>query len=191
MKIKSGTEELIAKYLLGDITEHEKKQLDNWIKTSPQHEEFFNRLRTSASFRKRYEAYTQINSHQAWKHFKKKYCQVSVTSILLKYAAILILPIIITAGGWYFYTASEKQISDNLTLGDAIQPGIPKATLILAGNDKQSLTPTYPTPVKVNHSTTAIAQNGALIYPSTPNINIDIPQKQQPEIVEKKKHINN
>lgn len=185
MKIKSGTEELIAKYLLGDITEHEKKQLDNWIKTSPQHEEFFNRLRTSASFRKRYEAYTQINSHQAWKHFKKKYYQVSVTSILLKYAAILILPIIITAGGWYFYTASEKQISDNLALGDAIQPGIPKATLILAGNDKQSLTPTYPTPVKVNHSTTAIAQNGALIYPSTPNINIDIPQKQQPETVEK------
>jgi hypothetical protein len=93
----------------------------------------FNRLRTSASFRKRYEAYTQINSHQAWKYFKKKYCQVSVTSILLKYAAILILPIIITAGGWYFYTASEKQISDNQTLGDAIQPGIPKATLILAG----------------------------------------------------------
>lgn len=86
---------------------------------------------------------------------------------------------------WYFYIASEKQISDNLALGDAIQPGIPKATLILAGNDKQSLTPTYPTPVKVNHSTTAIAQNGALIYPSTPNINIDIPQKQQPETVEK------
>lgn len=185
MKIKSGTEELIAKYLLGDITEHEKKQLDNWIKTSPQHEELFNRLRTSASFRKRYETYTHINSHQAWKHFKKKYCQVSATSILLKYAAILILPIIITAGGWYFYTASEKQISDNPALGDAIQPGIPKATLILAGNDKQSLTPTYPTPVKVNHSTTAIAQNGALIYPSTPNTNIDIPQKQQPETVEK------
>lgn len=27
MKIKSGTEELIAKYLLGDITEHEKNNL--------------------------------------------------------------------------------------------------------------------------------------------------------------------
>ena len=99
MKIKVDAEKLIAKYLLGDLTDPEKEQLDNWIKTSPQHEEFFNRLRTSASFRKRYEAYTQINSHQAWKHFKKKYCQVSVTSILLKYAAILILPIIIAAGG--------------------------------------------------------------------------------------------
>lgn len=183
MKIKSGTEELIAKYLLGDITELEKEQLHNWIKTSPQHEEFFNRLRTNMSFRKRYEAYTQIDSHQAWKHFNKKYCQASVISILLKYAAILILPIII-AGGWYFYTSSEKQISDNLTLGDAIQPGIPKATLILAGNYKQSLTPTYPKPVKVNHSTTAIAQNGTLIYPSTPSINIDVPQKQQTEMIE-------
>ena len=50
MKIKSGTEELIAKYRFGDIREHEKKQLDNWIKTSPQHEEFFNRSRISASF---------------------------------------------------------------------------------------------------------------------------------------------
>jgi transmembrane sensor len=183
MKIKVDAEKLIAKYLLGDLTDPEKEQLDNWIKNSPQHEEFFNHLCTNMSFRKRYEAYTQIDSHQAWKHFNKKYCQASVISILLKYAAILILPIII-AGGWYFYTSSEKQISDNLTLGDAIQPGIPKATLILAGNYKQSLTPTYPKPVKVNHSTTAIAQNGTLIYPSTPSINIDVPQKQQTEMIE-------
>ena len=88
------------------------------------------------------------------------------------------------AGGWYFYTSSEIQVSDNLTLGDAIQPGIPKATLILAGNNKQSLTPTYPTPVKVNHSTTAIAQNGALIYPTTPNTNIDSILKQRSEVIE-------
>ena len=65
----------------------------------------------------------------------------TIIAFLFHYSAILILPIIITAGGWYFYTASEKQISDNPALGDAIQPGIPKATLILAGNDKQSLTP--------------------------------------------------
>jgi len=184
MKIKVNAERLIAKYLLGDLTGPEKEQLENWIKSSPQHEEFFNRLRTNTSFRKRYEAYTQINSHQAWKYFKKKYCQVSATSILLKYAAILALPIIIAAGGWYFHTSSVIQVSDNLALGDAIQPGIPKATLILAGNNKQSLTPTYPTPVKVNHFTTAIAQNGALIYPTTPNTAINTTQKQQNEVVE-------
>ena len=63
-----------------------------------------------------------------------------------------------------------------------IQPGIPKATLILAENNKQSLTPTYPIPVKVNHSTTAIAQNGTLIYPTTPNINDTLHTKQNETI---------
>ena len=56
MKIKVDAEKLIAKYLLGDLTDPEKEQLDNWIKSSPQHEEFFNRLCTNMSFRKRYEA---------------------------------------------------------------------------------------------------------------------------------------
>lgn len=40
MKIKVDAEKLIAKYLLGDLTDPEKEQLDNWIKSSPQHEEF-------------------------------------------------------------------------------------------------------------------------------------------------------
>lgn len=146
---------------------------------------FYSPHNTLFSIKQNQKGKRQMTAYSARHRFTTFIYQVSVTSILLKYAAILILPIIIAAGGWYFYIASEKQISDNLALGDAIQPGIPKATLILAGNDKQSLTPTYPTPVKVNHSTTAIAQNGALIYPSTPNINIDIPQKQQPETVEK------
>ena len=93
MKIKVDAEKLIAKYLLGDLTDPEKEQLDNWIKSSPQHEEFFNRLCTNMSFRKRYEAYTQINSHQAWKHFKKKYCQASITSIfLILLIAVLVAP---------------------------------------------------------------------------------------------------
>ena len=56
MKIKVDAEKLIAKYLLGDLTDPEKEQFDNWIKSSPQHEEFFNRLCTNMSFRKRYEA---------------------------------------------------------------------------------------------------------------------------------------
>ena len=32
MKIKVDAEKLIAKYLLGDLTDPEKEQLDNWIK---------------------------------------------------------------------------------------------------------------------------------------------------------------
>ena len=63
MKIKVDAEKLIAKYLLGDLTDPEKEQLDNWIKSSPQHEEFFNRLCTNMSFRKRYTKYPNISTY--------------------------------------------------------------------------------------------------------------------------------
>ena len=73
MKIKVDAEKLIAKYLLGDLTDPEKEQLDNWIKSSPQHEEFFNRLCTKHVFFVNATKHIhKINSHQAWKHFKKK-----------------------------------------------------------------------------------------------------------------------
>ena len=104
MKGKLNVEELVAKYLLGDITAPERKQLEDWTKSSPERKEFFNRLCTNIAFRERYEAYSHINSHLAWKRFKKKYCP-SIISTYLKYAAILVIPILIITGGWYFSTS--------------------------------------------------------------------------------------
>lgn len=186
MKVKLDIERLIAKYLLGEITDPEKEELDNWVRSSPEREAFFNQLRTNTTFRERYESYSYINSHLAWQRFKKKYCQSSVitASSLLKYAAIFIFPILIGTGGWYMYSSSKIQASYNLSLGDAIQPGITKATLILSENNKKFLTPTYPTPVKVNHSITAIAQNGTLIYPAVPDSGISNTQNQKGDIIE-------
>ena len=87
MKGKLNVEKLVAKYLLGDITAPERKQLEDWTKSSPERKEFFNRLCTNIAFRERYEAYSHINSHVAWERFKKKYCP-SIISTYLKYAAI-------------------------------------------------------------------------------------------------------
>ena len=44
MKGKLNVEKLVAKYLLGDITAPERKQLEDWTKSSPERKEFFNRL---------------------------------------------------------------------------------------------------------------------------------------------------
>ena len=70
MKIKVDAEKLIAKYLLGDLTDPEKEQLDNWIKSSPQHEEFFNRLCTNMSFRKRKGSFLvrQTEQSKGWRY---------------------------------------------------------------------------------------------------------------------------
>lgn len=168
MKIKLSIEKLIAKYLLGDITESEKEQLENWIKSSSRHKDLFNDLCSSTSFRKQYETYAKIDSQYAWKCFQKKYCYTSIirTAIFFKYVAILILPILLATGGWYFYSfAPEIQITTNITSGDAIQPGVHKATLKVVGETEQSLTPAKSMPVKVSQSTIAVVQNGTLIYP--------------------------
>ena len=79
MKIKSKcTEELVAKYLFGDITEHEKNNLTIGSRVLHNTKEFFNRLRTSASFRKRYEGHIhRLTLIRHGKHFKKKYCQMN------------------------------------------------------------------------------------------------------------------
>lgn len=182
MKVKSDIEILIAKYLLGNITTIEKSQLDNWLKSSPLHKELFNRLLINTSFRKRYESYTQINSYRAWKNFQKKYCSTFHIKTLkfLKYTAILILPIIIVTGGWYFYSFPNL-ITNELAQGDAIQPGIVKATLISADKKKKQLTREQSASIQINQSTTATIQDGTLVYPP---LNVNQQESPQQKMVE-------
>lgn len=169
MKAELSMEKLIVHYLLGNITESEKEQLDRWIKSSPQNEEFFNRMCTSTDFHKRYEAYTKINSHHdAWKRFQESRSRTSRIRVatILKYAAILTFPILLIAAGWYFYSpVPEQQTSEEQALGDSIQPGIQGATLTVAGETKQSIVSTQAKPIPVSQSTTALVQNGRLVYP--------------------------
>lgn len=170
MENNSSIEKLIVKHLLGNITTSEKEKLNCWIKASPDNEKLFNRLCTSTSFRKRYEIYSQINSNDAWMRFKKRHYGPSFINIskFTKYAAILILPVLLAIGGWYIYSLSyppfEESLSSNLESGDAIQPGISKAILTLAPNNNKSITGSNSASVFVGQTTKAIVQNGALTY---------------------------
>lgn len=172
MKENKGTEELIAKYLLGIISEPENETLNQWIQASPHHEETFHRLLTDTSFRKRYELYSEIDSEHAWKRFKKAYCRYgSINAVVfIKYAAIFLLPILLLGGGWHYYTSPtmKESFSEYIETEDAIQPGITKAILIRSQHEKQPLIAAVPTEIKVGHTATAVAQNGTLIYPASP-----------------------
>lgn len=182
MKAKLSIEELITKYLLGNITSPEKEQLDEWIKSSTKHKEFFNRLRNNVSFRERYTRYAQINSHHAWRLFQKKYLFTSALSIpnLLKYAAILLIPTLLGIVGWYLSPSAETiQPSYTFVAGDAITPGISKATLIIDTNSSKSLNPASSAPVQISQSTTALIQNGTLIYPTAGTTANDQEEEQQ------------
>lgn len=186
MKVKVEIEKLIAKHLLGIITDTEKEQLNIWLKSSPKHEAFFNRLCTNSSFREQYESYAKINSHHAWRYFQKKYCPSPIIrfSTLLKYAAILLLPVVIGVGAWYLYPSVEKQTSNSLAMADTIQPGIAKALLTISESNQQLLHPSANQgTVQISQSTTATIQNGTLVYAASAS-NVDNEKKQDTEIVE-------
>lgn len=169
MTDKVDIEKLIAKFLLGDITDLEKEQLDNWIQSSPKHESFFNRLRTSTSFRQRYDSYAQINSADAWKCFKRRYCSSPFIYIarVAKYAAVLILPALLITSAWYFFSMPEKGLVDSFASTDTILPGVPQATLTVSSDNSHALTATTLAPIRTSQTSTAIAQRGTLIYPAS------------------------
>lgn len=98
----------------------------------------------------------------------------------LKYTAILILPIIIVTGGWYFYSFPNL-ITNELAQGDAIQPGIVKATLISADKKKKQLTREQSASIQINQSTTATIQDGTLVYPP---LNVNQQESPQQKMVE-------
>nr|WP_320059557.1 FecR domain-containing protein [uncultured Bacteroides sp.] len=161
-------EKLLAKHLIGVITDQERKQLEAWIESSPSHQAMFNRLCMDETFGKRYKTYSQIDVDHAWRRFNRMYIYRLHLSSLLRYAAIVLLPLLIAGGMWY-YSSSTSEKENSVEVADLILPGTPKATLLVPGNKKEILTSTLASQVTVGSSTTALSQSGTLIYPAASN----------------------
>lgn len=164
---------LLVKYILDEITDPERELLDHWIKESVDHQKFFEQLINDNSFKTQYEIYARINEQKAWKSFEQnriKRYRINYPSIL-RYAAMLLLPILILGLGWYYYSFTPNENSDDCFVissnSSPILPGISKATLS-SGHQKKVL---QSADVTVNiGSSTVLAQAGKLVYPPAPAI---------------------
>lgn len=167
MEKNSDIEKLMTKYLLGVLTKPEQIQLEAWIEISPRHKTLFDRIRTDTSLRERYEDYIQIDSNRAWRHFQRKYISYRLyPRVLLRYAAIFLLPLLIAAGISYYHSSRSSTYEiDNIEIAETIQPGSSKAVLLLPGNKREILSSSSPSRVTVSSSSTAITtQSGTLVY---------------------------
>lgn len=153
MEKRSDIEKLLAKYLLGVLTEPEQIQLKAWIEMSPRHKTLFDRIRTDTSFRKRYEDYMQIDANLAWRHFQRKYISYRLyPRVLLRYAAIFLIPLLIAAGIWYYHSSRSSTYEiDNIEIAETIQPGSSKAVLLLPGNKREILSSSSPSQIGRAH----------------------------------------
>ncbi len=155
-------EQLLAKHFIGNITDEEQEILGKWINLSDDNKALLQKLSSANELSVRYKTYAKIDSNGAWLRFKKRQVHRSRT-IVLRYAATLLLPILIAWGMWYFSHDNEKV--EKREIAEAILPGVPQATLTLRGNKKKVLTGSSTSPINVNGTTIAVPRKGTLIYP--------------------------
>ena len=94
----SNIEKIISRQLLGEkLTGEEQKQLQTWLDESERNHRLYDELRGEYFDVNSYKAYRRIDSDKAWKKFQKATLCIHPTLFhrFLKYAAILILPLVI------------------------------------------------------------------------------------------------
>ncbi len=160
---------LLVKYFLGGINPTEKALLDSWLEESARHQELFDRLRNDNSLKTRYDIYMDIDSEEAWKEFKKDCLpHRNIHRVVLRYAAMFLLPLVIAAVAWYYniYTLKEDTLLNEKTVAaaDSIRPGISEAILCLPHQRAKVLQSTGKI-VAAGPIRNVVVQSGILIYP--------------------------
>lgn len=124
---------LIARYISGEITVEETKELTNWRKESLTHEVLFQKICNENNFKQHIEQSRSFNSSSGWKEVEKRIRRDNNRNKYIKisgYAAIIMLPIL-------FVSISMRLISPTpfsnkeILIAQPILPGESKAILTL------------------------------------------------------------
>ena len=131
--------ELIQRYFAEDLSDAEKQELEVWLEVHPADRDIFERIRAGKALDSRQEAWGKMNKAKALERFEKKigYRKTSLTIRILKYAAVVMIPLmgVLT---WEL-TRETEQVIPQVPL--AIVPGEAKATLTLEDGKQIVLEP--------------------------------------------------
>ncbi|MCK9304988.1 MAG: FecR domain-containing protein [Bacteroidales bacterium] len=152
---------IIARYQQGIITPPEKTILEEWLNESAENREFFERICNKGRIENGVARYSRIDTEKEYQQFIRKYRSRNSLSNyrrLLKYAALLILPLAIAAT--LLFTNFKREIP-------LIPPGFSRATLILA--DGRSIELKQDSAYVINESEGSLLTNanGLITYSKT------------------------
>lgn len=135
--------ELIAKKIKGEITDDEQTELNKWIAISPENRIIYeNSINTKNQINKlkTYIAHKKQSKETVWEKIEEKTIgpkrHIS-RSIILRYAAAIILPLFVIGGITYNFLSQEDMTL--ATLDESIKPGSQKAILLLSNGETVEL----------------------------------------------------
>ncbi|MDP4184608.1 MAG: FecR domain-containing protein [Bacteroidota bacterium] len=159
--------DLIVKEIDESINKEEQTELTNWLNEKNENRILYDKIRSSTNFKVWKEAYEQIDittgrenvSHRLLKEKRYRFGMR-----ILKYAAVILLPLFIGSSIYFFYRSSYNHNSDSTANQIAkIVPGTTKATLILANGKVINLSE--------NNASLIQEEDGTLIHKESGNLN--------------------
>ena len=158
---------LLQLYLLGDITEEERQELEDWCEEAPRNRKLFEQICQEDLFSKERYVYEKINDTKAFSVFEKRVRKVSSRSIgnWWKYAAVLLFPILVV-GSWKLMHETE-QVSIVASSVAPIQPGCSQAVLVLDDGRKVFLKEEEERVISEDKGITVTGEKDRLVYTSS------------------------
>ncbi|RHI23438.1 FecR family protein [Butyricimonas virosa] len=164
---------LLQLYLLGDITEEERQELEDWCEEAPRNRKLFEQICQEDLFSKERYVYEKIHDTKAFSVFEKRVRKVSSRSIgnWWKYAAVLLFPILVV-GSWKLMHETE-QVSIVASSVAPIQPGCSQAVLVLDDGRKVFLKEEEEGVISEDKEITVTGEKDRLVYTSSEGKNVD------------------
>lgn len=164
---------LLQLYLLGDITEEERQELEDWCEEAPRNRKLFEQICQEDLFSKERYVYEKIHDTKAFSVFEKRVRKVSSRSIgnWWKYAAVLLFPILVV-GSWKLMHETEQVSIVALSVAP-IQPGCSQAVLVLDDGRKVFLKEEEEGVISEDKEITVTGEKDRLVYTSSEGKNVD------------------
>ena len=164
---------LLQLYLLGDITEEERQELEDWCEEAPRNRKLFEQICQEDLFSKERFVYEKIDDTKALRTFEKHVRKVSARGFgrWWKYAAVLLFPILVV-GSWKLIYEVE-QVPVVTTSVSQIQPGCSRAVLVLDDGRKVFLKEEDERVISEDKGITVTGEKDRLVYTSSEGKNVD------------------
>lgn len=162
---------LLQLYLLGDITEEERQELEDWCKETPQNRNLFEQICQEDLFSKERSVYEKIDDTKALRTFEKHVRKVSTRGFgrWWKYAAVLLLPILVV--GLWKLVYEVEQVPVVTSSVSQIQPGCSRAVLVL--DDGRTVFLKEEEVISEDKGIMVTGERDRLVYTSSEGKNVD------------------
>ncbi len=168
--------EMINRYLKDELSLIEKEKLQKWIDEKPENKKLFDKIIDEENIKNKLKKYQNFNNKEAWDKIYNKTINTRkntkiITLKILKYAAVILIPILI--GGYIIYN-QYLIINKNITEIPQIEPGSQKAILILENGQSVNLGNTGKKVINVTDKSSIVDTNNTLIYHEAKKIKKEI-----------------